>query len=50
MVRDPSYCYIITEYCNEGDLSGFLKKRKKVGEGEVLKLMKDIIGGFIEMS
>jgi serine/threonine protein kinase len=50
VVREPSYCYIITEYCNEGDLSSFLKKKKKVTQGEVFKLMKDIIAGFIEMS
>lgn len=50
MVRETSHCYIITEYCNEGDLSGLLKKRRKLTEPEVLKLAKDIVSGFIEMA
>lgn len=30
VVKEPSYCYIITEFCNGGDLSGFLKKKGRV--------------------
>lgn len=50
MVREPSHCYIFTEYCNEGDLSGFLKRRRRASEQEVLRLMKDIVSGFVEMA
>lgn len=30
VVREPSYCYIITEFCEQGDLSSLLKKRRKI--------------------
>jgi serine/threonine protein kinase len=45
-----THCYIVTEFCNEGDLSSFLKKKRRASEQEVLKFMKDIISGFIEMA
>lgn len=50
VIRETSHCYIITEFCNEGDLSTFLKRKKKASVKEVLKIMKDIVSGFIEMA
>ena len=29
VVREPSHCFIITEFCNQGDLSELVKKKKK---------------------
>ena len=38
--------YIVTEYCEEGDLAGWLKTKKKGGEKEALRMLKDIMEGF----
>jgi len=32
VVKESTHCYIITEFCNQGDLSVLLKKKKKLGE------------------
>jgi serine/threonine protein kinase len=39
-------CYIITEFCNEGDLENFLKKREKLPEEEAIAIFRDIVNGF----
>ena len=39
-------CYIITEFCNEGDLENLLKKREKLPESEAVPIFRDIISGF----
>ena len=38
--------YIVTEFCEEGDLAGWLKNKKKGTEKESLKMLKDILNGF----
>lgn len=38
--------YIVTEYCEEGDLAGWLKSKKKGSEKQALKMLKDILNGF----
>ena len=38
--------YIVMEFCKDGDLRGFIKKKKKLGESLAIKLLKDIVGGF----
>ena len=50
VIKETSKCYIITEFCNGGDLSGFLKKKGKVSESETKKILKDIVNGYIEIS
>jgi serine/threonine protein kinase len=47
VIRETSHCYIVTEFCNEGDLSSLLKKRRRMGEGEVVGFMRDIVEGFL---
>ena len=42
-------CYIITEYCSEGDLAGQLKKHGRFGETAVLPIIRDIFNGFKEL-
>jgi len=42
--------YIITEYCPDGDLRGYLKKRKRLPEQEAINFLKDILRGFEYMS
>ena len=43
VVRETSHCFIITEFCNEGDLSSYWKKRKRMTEAEVSKILKNIV-------
>jgi serine/threonine protein kinase len=38
--------YIVTEYCEEGDLKDYLKKKGKLSEPEALRLLRDIMSGF----
>lgn len=38
--------YIVTEFCQEGDLRGFIKKKRKLGEATAIKILKDILSGF----
>ena len=38
--------YIVTEYCDEGDLKDYLRKREKISEPEALKILKDLMSGF----
>lgn len=38
--------YIVTEFCEEGDLRGYLKKKKKLTEFEALNFLKDLMRGF----
>jgi serine/threonine protein kinase len=40
--------YIITEYCNQGDLATILKKCGNIPEVEALKILKHITNGFKE--
>ncbi len=39
-------CYIITQFCNEGDLQNLLKKRIKLAEEEAIPIIREIIDGF----
>ena len=34
------------EYCNDGDLEGYLKKKKKISEDEAIKVLEATIGGL----
>lgn len=38
--------YIVTEYCEDGDLRNFIKRKRRVGEVEALKILRDIMNGF----
>lgn len=38
--------YIVTEYCEGGDLANFLKKRKHLPEKEASTYLGQIIAGF----
>ena len=43
-------CYIITEFCGDGDLAGLLAKKRRLTETETVGFLKDIVGGFIELA
>lgn len=32
VVREQSHCFIITEFCNQGDLSELVKKKRRMTE------------------
>lgn len=38
--------YIVTEFCEEGDMAGYLKKKKRLQEKDALKFLKEIMSGF----
>lgn len=38
--------YIFTEYCNDGDLQHYLKKRGKLHEKEAVKILRELLGGY----
>lgn len=40
--------YIITEYCNQGDLCSVIKKCNTIPEEEAAKILKHIMNGFKE--
>ncbi len=43
-------CYIITEFCNEGDLENLLKKREKLSEDDAIPIIREILMGFIHIA
>lgn len=38
--------FIAMEYCNGGDLEGYLEKKKRLTEDEATNFLKQIINGF----
>lgn len=42
--------YIITEYCDSGDLNNLIKKRGRLEESDALRLMIDILQGIGEIN
>ncbi len=38
--------YLIIEYCNEGDLSAYLKKKQKLSEEEAIEFLIQILNAF----
>ncbi len=47
VIREASHCYIVTEYCNQGDLLALLRKKRKLHEAEVSAIMRDIVDGMV---
>ena len=46
VTKTRDHFYIIFEYCEGGDLAGYLKKRKRLSEKQVRKLMQQIANGL----
>lgn len=42
--------YIISEYCNSGDLRELMKKKGKFAEPIAIKIIKDILAGMKELT
>ena len=39
-------CYIIMEYCNQGDLDQYLKKYTYLSENEAVEKLRQLLNGF----
>lgn len=39
--------YIVTEFCEDGDLLNFIKNKGKLSELSSLKIARDIVEGYI---
>jgi serine/threonine protein kinase len=39
-------CYIITEYCERGDVAGYLKSQLRLTEREALGLLRDLLSAY----
>ena len=44
--RSDKSIFIAMEYCNGGDLDGYLSKKKKLPEDEATNFLKQILNGF----
>jgi serine/threonine-protein kinase ULK/ATG1 len=40
MMKTPTNCYLVFEYCKGGDLSKYLKSKSRLEEEEVQKYMR----------
>jgi serine/threonine protein kinase len=38
------------DYCKDGDLKKYLRKKEKLSEGEAFSVMKQIITGYQELA
>lgn len=43
-------CYIVTEYCDGGDLASHLKRHGRLPEKQVISIVRDIFNGFRELA
>lgn len=43
-------CYIVTEFCNDGDLAGLLSKRRRMSETETIGYLREIVSAFIDIA
>ena len=48
--QTPNNIYIVTEFCNSGDLGELMKKKKKFSETIALRIIQDILRGMQELS
>ena len=45
-LESSNNCYIVMEYCNEGDFENYLKKKKSIVESEAIEFLKQLLNGF----
>jgi serine/threonine-protein kinase ULK/ATG1 len=39
-------CYIVTEYCEKGDMANYLKQQLRLPEIEALVFLRDLLSGY----
>jgi serine/threonine-protein kinase ULK/ATG1 len=37
-IEEENYIYVVTQYCEDGDLSEYLKENKKLSESEIKRI------------
>ncbi|CAD8049292.1 unnamed protein product [Paramecium sonneborni] len=42
--------YIITEYCDSGDLNNYIRKRGRLDEQEAIKILQCVVSAIVEMN
>lgn len=42
--------YLITEFCDSGDLSNRIKRRGRLEEAESIRIMKEVVSGLNEIN
>lgn len=43
---DQNKTYIITDFCEGGDLGKLIKSKKKLNETEAIKIIREVIRGY----
>lgn len=46
MKKTANNYYLVLEYCNEGDLDSYVKKRRFLTEEEAIEILCEVINGF----
>ncbi|CAD8160861.1 unnamed protein product [Paramecium octaurelia] len=46
VLQSVNNTYIVTEFCNGGDLREYLKKRKSIPENDAINVLKDLLHGI----
>ena len=46
IIKEPEHTYLVLELCTGGDLSQYIKRRKRLAEPEARKLAKQLCGGL----
>lgn len=44
--KTHSHCYIVTEYCQNGDLLNYLTRRGKLAESVAIDVMNEVLEGL----
>lgn len=50
VIRTGQHFYIVFEYCEGGDLAGYLKKKERLSEKQVQNIMKQIANGLKQLN
>jgi serine/threonine protein kinase len=45
--EDDYFVYLVLEYCKEGELYNYVKKKKRLPESEAKKFFKQLVDGFL---
>ena len=49
ILRSKNNTYYVYEYCNEGDLEKYLKKKRRISEKETISILKDLLNAFKDL-
>ena len=49
VVQTNNNTYIVSEFCNGGDLKDYITKKGKLPESEAIEIIRDVLKGFKEL-